>query len=216
MENEDRARESGSAAVREFLRTEGFGLSNADRSILQRFLSDEYAPLIGTVWQMVGKYRKGADDDRLLIISILGAFHFALEAPAIRDAYGPAAEDFQRLRRCAEELQAFFAGKRFGGLDRRKVKQFLRMLASVIDLFDRGEREVNNLPASLGLTRELHAPAAVRVMFMTKMCEGMAALFGRPLFEAVKAITEVVFEITMKDVDQVRSAWRHHGRKLGQ
>ena len=99
----------------------------------------------------------------------------------------------------------------FGEQAIRQVEQLVQSLSWAIDIFDRGQREISTLPERLRLTRKHRGPShdARRMRFTAKMCETMLALFGKPLYPAVAALTNVVLE-TETTVDQVR---RRRGRK---
>lgn len=207
------ARQTAIAAIEEYERTAGNGLRDSDRKLLERFRSKKYALQVGTAWLAMEKHRRHDDDYRLLIIGILGAWHFALEAPAVLDSYAPAAKDFVRLRHCAEELSAFFAGPRLGLFSRktkRQVRQLSRYLAWAIMMFNQLEREISTLPQRLRLSRELYSPTGLRVTFTNNMSVSMLAAFGRPLDGAVAAITEIVLG-SATTVEEVRGARRRHG-----
>jgi hypothetical protein len=217
MAIQQEARREAIAAVEEFKRTRGHGLSDGDLGVLQRLGSNDYADQASVAWDQIGRNRKRSDDDQYVIIYLLEAWHFGLEAGVILKSYESRVEYFRRLRRCAEELRGFFTADeraRFSGEGTSgEVNQVLQSLSWTIDIFDRCEHEISTLAERLGLTREVHSSTGHRVTFMVKMCEGMVSLFGSPLYEAVAALTDIVFkrEPGATTIDQVRSAWKLHG-----
>lgn len=212
MEDERKARKAAKAAFDEFERTHGPGLPDPDRRLLDRLRDKDNDAMLGKAWQLIEKYRKRDDDDQLLIKNIFAAWHFSLEATAMLDAYAPAAKDFTRLRRCAEELHAFFTSARLQSCDEQTaehVERLLRSLTWAMEMFDRGQQEIATLPDRLGLSRELDAFTGPRVTFTTRMTMAMLALSGRPLDAAVAALASIVLQ-TEVTVDQVISARRRH------
>jgi hypothetical protein len=207
--DEREAWRAAKAALDEF-DVQGRGLRSSDRLLLGRLRDEDNAPLLGRAWQQFRKYRRHEDDDQLLIKYMFSAWHFALEAKEMLNAYH--ADDYVRLRLCAEELSAFFAGPKVqwtGEETAAQVERLLQSLAWAIAMFARCEQEILTLPQRLGLTRELEASTGPRVTFTTKMTVAMRALCGQPLDAAVAALASIVFE-TDVTVDQVNKARKLH------
>jgi hypothetical protein len=206
------------AAIEQFEHTRCHGgLSEPDRGLLKRLRSDYYRDQLAEAWGLISKYRKNPEDDQLLIGAIFSAWHFALEAPAMLDAYNPTTKDFRQLKRCAETLRAFFMGgkTRFQGVQTTaRVEQLLESLSWAIEIFDLGNREISTLPRRLGLNRKLDARTAEaqRMRFTTKMCEAMRAYFGRPLYPAVADLAAIALE-TEVSVEEVRGVSRPAPRR---
>jgi hypothetical protein len=206
-------RQEALAAMEEFERTRCHGgLSKPDSELLSRLRSDRYRDQLTDAWKLVGKYRKSPENDQVLIGAIFSAWHFALEAPAMVDAYIPVLQDFPQLRQCAEVLRAFFSGDRIqasGKQTTRQVKKLVQLLSWAIDIFDRGQCEISTLPERLRLNRKLVSPSseAQRMRFTKKMCEAMLAYLGRPLYPAVASLASIVLD-TEVSVDEVRGVSR--------
>jgi len=223
VSKQSNARKEALAAIEEFERTRCHGgLSKGDSALLNRLRSDYYRDELDTAWKLIGKYRKSPEDDQLLIGCIFSAWHFALEAPAMIDAYNPVTKDFRQLRQCAERLRAFFVGGRIqfqGAQPTGQVEQLLQSLSWAIETFDRGQCQLSTLPERLGLNRKLDGSSveARRMRFTTKMCEAMRAIFRRPLYDAVAALTNIVLEteITADTVRGITQARVQRGAPLG-
>jgi hypothetical protein len=205
----DTARRVALSAIDEFERTRCHGgLSRPDKALLARLRGDHFQDQVAEAWKLIGHHRKSPEDDQLLIGYLFSAYHFALEAPAMIEAFAPTADDFRELRQCAERLRAFFVGGKaqFSGKQTlRQVEQLVQSLSWAINIFERREREISTLGKRLRLTRKHHSPShdSQRMRFTNKMCEAMLALFGQSLYPAVAALTNVVLE-TETTVDQVR------------
>jgi hypothetical protein len=215
--NSDPRREA-LAAIEQFERTRCHGgLSEPDRGLLKRLRSDHYRHQLAEAWRLIGKYRRDPEDVQLFIGGMLSAWHFALEAPAMLNAYNLTAEDFRQLRSCAEVLRAFFSGGRiqFSGFQTTgQVEQLLQSLSWAIEMIDRGSREISTLPPRLGLNRKLEGPSAEsrRMRFTSKMCQAMRAYFRRPLYPAVAALATIALE-TEVSVEEVRGVSRPAPRR---
>jgi hypothetical protein len=189
------------------------GLLKSDSSVLDRLRSERYRFELETAWKLICQYRKSSEDEQILITYIFNAYHFALEAPAILEEMNQVGDDFRRSSQCADELRAFFEGGKTsysGEQTIAEVDQLLRSLSWARYIFHRGECEISTLPQRLRLTRKhlgLSADAQ-RMRFTTKMCEAMLALFGRPLYPAVAALTNIVLGIETT-VDQVKGIGRN-------
>jgi hypothetical protein len=207
--DEPEARKAAIGALDEFERMQGKGLSPAHRRLLDRLRDKDNGELLGEAWQQFRKYCKNDDDNQLLIKHLFSAWHFSLEAKDMLNAFH--ADDYVRLKLCAEELSAFFAGpvQWSGEETAARVEQLLQSLSWAIDIFARCEKEILTLPQRLGLTRELEASTGPRVTFTTKMTVAMRAICGRPLDVAVAALATIVME-TEVTVDQVISARNRH------
>jgi hypothetical protein len=94
-------------------------------------------------------------------------------------------------------------------------RNFKNMVASLehIRLFLAGrEEEFFHHFGQIGLTREVSAAAARRVMFSAALSKTMHDIFGRWLDEAVRILTDVALE-TETNVDQVRHARKGTARR---
>jgi DNA invertase Pin-like site-specific DNA recombinase len=191
-------RRAALAAIDEFERTDGGGLSDAERQLLARLRSRKYAGQVSIAWQLVQKHRKHADDDRRLIADILAAWHYALEAAAIRTAWAPALEEFKRMRWCADQIGGFLLGSRGRFDDQARANQLLQSLFWFLEILTSCEREVSTLPERLPYTRKIRSATAPQVIFMTCLSTAMTAIFGRPLDSAVATLTDVVFDTAGK------------------
>ena len=197
-------------ALDEFERTHGQGLLTSDRLLLDRLRKRDNGALLGEAWQQFRKYRKNDDDDQLLIKYLFSAWHFALEAKDMLNAFH--ADDYVRLRCCAEELTAFFASPKVqwsGEATSRQIEQLTQSLSWAIDRFTDCEREILQMRERLGLSRELEASTGPRVTFTTKMTIAMLALCGQPLDAAVADLASIVMEAKVTD-DQVIKARKLH------
>jgi hypothetical protein len=207
--DEAKARTAAIAALDEFERMHGKGLSAADRRLLDRLRNEDNGALLGKAWRQFRKYRKNDDDDQLLITYLFSAWHFALEAKEMLKAFP--VDDYIRLRRCAEQLSAFFTSRVewSGEQTAAHVALLLRSLSWAIDMFATCEREILQMPDRLGLSRQLKASTGQRVTFTTKMTVAVLALCGRPLDAAVAALASIVMEAEVTD-DQVIKARKLH------
>jgi hypothetical protein len=206
-------RQEALSALETFERERCHGLSKADAILLCRLRSAKYHRHLSSAWKLIRQHRKSSEDEQLLIGYIFSAWHFALEVPAMFDAWDPVVDDFQRLRRCANELRGFFEGSRIrynGEQPPQKVVQLLESLSWAIDLFEREEREISTLPARLRLNRKTWGTSAdaQRIRFTKCMCDAMCSLFGQPLYRAVADIATIVLKTDVDDT-KVRGATRH-------
>ena len=64
-----KARTAAIAALDEFERMHGKGLSAADRRLLERLRDEDNGEQLGEAWQQFRKYRENDDDDQRLIKS---------------------------------------------------------------------------------------------------------------------------------------------------
>jgi hypothetical protein len=198
------------AALDEYEKMHVRAFVSSDRHLLRRLRNKGNAAYLGEAWQQFRKYRRKDDDDQLLIKYIFSAWHFSLEAKELLGAYH--ADEYARLRLCAEQLSAFFADPKVqwtGEETAARVEQLLQSLSWAIAMFARCEHEILTLPQRLGLTRELEASTGPRVTFTTKITVAMRALCGRPLDAAVAALASIVFE-THVTVNQVIKARKLH------
>jgi len=207
----------------------GIAFSEADRGLLNRLRHKDYASHINSVLQQTGKYRdrNDIDYDRLLIVLTLDVWRWALEAPKrVSDFVAHAAkasEDFERVRRSAEEIRVFLLTRAslplgrgfrapFGGMapESPEVGELLRLLSWLQKKLDHIENEMSTLPKRMGVTRQRNVEKkAQQVTFMACMVEVMRKVFGVPLYESVCDLTEVAFETTTT-VNAVRHAFRSH------
>jgi hypothetical protein len=214
----DPARQEALFAIDEFERTRCHGgLSKPDKALLDRLRSECYGDQVAEAWRLIGQHRKSPEDDQLLITYIFSAWHFALEAPAMLDAWSPVSDDFKQLKGYAEVLRAFFVGERMrftGEQTTGQVERLVESLSWAIEIFDRGEREISTQSQRLRLTRKQLSQSAdaQRMRFTNKICEAMLALFGRPLNPAVAALANVVLE-TETTIEQVKGVGRYGRRR---
>jgi hypothetical protein len=210
MRAEAKARLAAIAAIDQFERAQGQGLSEADRRLLHLFRSDEVAKEIGTAWLSIQKHFKHASDDQHVIKGILNAQHFILAMPAARKSRKMKAKNFERARQAVDTLQHFLTqeSEHFSGT--LVIDKSNTLVSSLSWLREQLEIASHMHPK---FTRTSRSDAGRRVMFAAHLVGIMAGLFGRPCYSAVAALTEIAFK-TEFTTDQTRDAWRDHGSSL--
>ena len=117
------------AAIEEFKRTDGAGLSDSDSLLLARFNQEDWDEYVNTVGQFFVQHRKDPDHGRRFISDILAARHYALEAPEMRAAWDPALEDVKRTKWCADQICGFLLSKRVEFHDGTSAQQLIQLLS---------------------------------------------------------------------------------------
>jgi hypothetical protein len=202
--------------------------AQAERLLLARLVSEECAEQIAAVWLSVGKYRqKKSDCGQRLIKSLLDAYTRSQNLPLIEGDYQRSIERLKELEGYIDELEAYFAS---GAEQAGKGDSIARDPTFKIFAKDRSPNphdfigwraclsrikgflsdridDFSNAFDELKLSRKNNSAISTRIAFTTAISDAMRNIFGRPLDDVVRALTDVVFgaqvEIT---VDQIKEA----------
>jgi hypothetical protein len=192
------------------------GAARQERLLLDRLRHEESVEQVGEAWLHIERHFKKGDEGERVIRGLLRAFTLARNTALMPVDYQRSVKRLKELKGFADQLHkylkdevardpiwAIVAGSRLSN-----ERNFKNMVASLehIRLFLAGrEEEFSHHFGQIGLTREVSAAAARRVVFSAALSEAMFDTFGRWLDEVVRILTDIALE-TETNVDQVRHA----------
>jgi hypothetical protein len=195
------------AALEDLARLEASGpMSPADRGLADRFRSDDYPKRLASVWLALCPV-----DGYGLFVDIFGAWHYAMEASSISEAYAEPLEDFRRVKDCCDHLIGFLQSGRIeaGGPETvDNVGHALRSLQWLRTMSERCEQEVVVRLEGLPLTRKSKDKNAALGAFSYLMRGIMIKNFGQPFENEIADLATIVFGGQEVSLAQVQRAAR--------
>jgi hypothetical protein len=195
----DKYERARAAALEDLKRFEESGpiVLASDRALVARLKSDDYGWHVGWAWFQMEKVWRRSDDGYQLIVAIFGAWHHAIEAPSLHEAFAHPLEDFPVLKWCADHLIAFIQSGRVeatGPETTANVDQTIRLLQWWRGMFERGEQDISVRLSALGLSRKSKDQSvACLSVFLFRLSEFMRKNFGNEMVAVVAQLACVVF-----------------------
>jgi hypothetical protein len=201
------------------------GAAYRERRLLDRLRGEDQCEIVGEAWLHIERHAKKGDEGQRIIRGLLDALTLSTNTPFIPIDYQLSLKRLKELRGFADQLYVYFkdeiardpmwaiaAGSRLS-----HERDFTGMIASLehVRLFlTSREDEFQHVFGQMGLTREIKATIASRVVFSAAMSKTMQTIFGKWLDDVVRVLTDVAFG-TATTIDQVKSARKNTKRRTG-
>lgn len=201
------------------------GAALQERLLLDRLRNEDHASAVGEVWLRIERYFKKGDEGQRVVKRLLEALTLSKNTALMPTDYQRSIKRLNELKDFADQLYMYFtdgiardplwtiiAGSRLSN-----ERDFRRMIASLrqIQLFLAvREEEFSHIFGQIGLTREINAAAAQRVVFSTSLSKAMHDIFGKWFDEVVRILTDIALE-TDTTIDQVKHARKIAARRRG-
>jgi hypothetical protein len=199
--------------------------AHAERLLLNRLCSEECAEQVAAAWLGVDRHRKNPDDGQRVIKCLLDAYTRSENASVIAGDYQRSVDRLKELQGCADQLEKYFASeiardpmwKILTGTylsEPPDAKAALVALTRIKRLLSRRLNEFSAAFSQLDLTRKNKASTVQRITFLAAMGNAMRDIFGRPLDDVVRQLTDAVFEAQGEvTIDHVKNARRDTAKR---
>jgi hypothetical protein len=213
--------------------------AHAERLLLDKLLSEECADQVAGIWTSIDKYRqKKLDNGQRLIKCLLDAFTLSQHVLLIVDDYQRNIDRLREVQDLADQLEAYFASgaeqaergdaisrdpmwKIFASASLRDPPDFVGFrttLSRIKGFLSERADEFSKAFDELNLSRKNKSASSARVAFTAAMSVAMCDIFGRPLDDVVRQLTDVIFsdEVTVDQVKEARKSAAERRRAGGQ
>jgi hypothetical protein len=199
------------------------GTARQERLLLDRLRHEESVEKIGEAWLGIEPHFKKGDEGERVIRALLDAFTRARSTALLPVDYRRSMKRLTELKGFADQLYMYFtdevardpiwaivAGSRLS--NERNFKNMVGSLGHT-RLFLAGRlEELSQIFDQMGLTREINASAAQRLVLSIALSDAMKNIFGKWLDDVVAAFTELAFH-TEVTIDQIKHARRAAARR---
>jgi hypothetical protein len=192
------------------------GAARQERLLLDRLRNESHAEAVGEVWLRIERHFKKGDEGQHVVRRLLNVFTLAKNSPLVPLDYRRSLERLSQLKDFADQLYVYFTDEIrrdplwaiIAGSHLSNERDFKDMVTSLrhIRLFLAGrEEEFSHLFGQVGLSREIKAAGAQRVVFSAALSKAMHDIFGTWLDDVVRILTNVALD-TETTLDQVKHA----------
>jgi hypothetical protein len=201
------------------------GAVKQERLLLDRLRNESHADDVGEAWIRIERYCKNGDEGQRVVTRLLEAFTLSKNIALVPVDYRRTLKRLSQLKEFAEQLYTFFtddiardpawmiiAGSRL--TNERDFKATVASLRHIQLFLTSREEEFSHIFGHIGLTREIKAAAAQRVVFSAALSKAMHDIFGRWLDEVVCILTNVALD-TETSINQVKHARKGTARRRG-
>jgi hypothetical protein len=201
------------------------GAARQERLLLDRLRDENHVRSVGEAWLRIERHFKNGDEGQRVVRGLLDALTLSKNIALMPVDYRRSMKHLKELKGFADQLYAYFTDRIardplwmiVAGSRLSNERNFRDMVVSLerIRLFLAGrEEQFSHIFGQMGLTREIKAPVAQRVVFNAALSNAMHNIFGEWLDEVVCILTEVALGMET-NIDQVEHARKNTARRRG-
>jgi hypothetical protein len=201
------------------------GATRQERLLLDRLRNENHAEAVGEAWLRIEQHFKKGGEGQHVVRRLLDVYTLAKNSPLVPLDYRRSLERLSQLKDFSDQLYVYFTDEIrrdplwaiIAGSHLSNERNFKGMVASLrhIRLFLAGrEEEFSHLFGQVGLSREIKATGAQRVVFSAALSKAMHDIFGTWLDDVVRILTNVALD-TETTLDQVKHARKNTARRRG-
>jgi hypothetical protein len=201
------------------------GAARQERLLLDLLRNQDSAETFGEAWLRIERHFKTGDEGQRVIRGLLDALTLSKNTALMPVDYRRSLKRLQELTGFADRLYVYFTDEIardpmwviIAGSRLSNERNFRTIVASLehTRLFLAGRKEeFSHIFGQMGLTRELNAAAAARVVFSAALSKAMHDIFGVWHDDVVRILTDIALK-TETNVEQVKHARKSTARRRG-